>query len=205
LRDRLSSIRALSDAGKLDSARALYTAAMDYARRQTFDSDWLAHLGALAEPLGDRRAAVELRDRVAKIVKPDDRNDAESINLLQAEVALIEGRAGAARESFNRANAASASSDALAGAGRAARAERRYAEADSLYAAVIARGPWLTEELPSFFEAHLARGELAAERGDTASARQHFQWILTQWAGGDTDLVVRQAAQKGLAALSRSK
>ena len=97
LRDWMYLIRALADAGKLDSARMQFLAAMEYARRQTFDSDWLAHLGQLAEVLGDRRAAIELRDRVSKIVKPDDRNDDAALNRLQGQVALLEGRAASAR------------------------------------------------------------------------------------------------------------
>ena len=205
LRDRMYLIRALQEVGKVDSARLMLQAASDSARKQTLDPDWLGWLGELAARLGDRRTAKDMESRVLAAVQAGNRNDDVTVHMLQGEIALADGNAQVARDHFDAAMAARHDQPPVAAASRAALAQGRTKEAETLFAEVVSFGPTFTEALPEFFQAHLELGRLAAARGDTAAARQHLAWIMTQWDAGDSDLVVRRAAQDAIAALDAKR
>ncbi len=205
LRDQMYLIRALVDAGETDSARDQLRSAVEFARQQTLDPPWLADLAQLAIRLGDGRAVKELEARVRSRVQPGNAGDASTLHELEGEVALAAGNFGAARDHFDAALAARRRPQSLSGAAQAALGQGRRKDAEALFEEVVALGPEMTEALPGFFEAHLELGRLAAARGDTTAARQHLGWIMTQWANGDSDLVVRHAAASELASFDIGK
>jgi tetratricopeptide (TPR) repeat protein len=205
LRDRMYLIRALFDVGKIDSARAMLQAAVEFSRKQSLDPEWFGTLGELAARLGNRGVAKEMESRVLAAFQADNNDDAVALRSLQGEIALLDGNGAAAREHFEAALAATRWAGPIAGAARSAVAQDRRKEAETLFAEVVSKGVSMTEALPAFFEAHLELGRLAAARGDTTTARQHLGWIMTQWATADSDLVVRRAAAKALASLDAGR
>jgi hypothetical protein len=124
-----------------------------------------------------------------------------TLHLLEGARGLADGNLSSARQHYDLALTLRRYSSPLSGAARVARAQERPADAEKLLAEVIAGHLLLNESLADVFDARLALGQLAARRGDTASARQHLGWIMTQLAAGDTDLVVRREAARALAAL----
>ena len=202
LRDEMFLIRAFSDVGQLDSARRRYRDALEFARHQRFDSFWLESLATLGMFLGEKSGARELETRTLAALRKGNGDDDLALHLLEGARAFVDGNLSSARQHYDLAVTVRRVPPSLFGAARVARAQERPADAEKLFAEVIASPLILNESLADLFDAHLALGQLAARRGDTASARQHLGWIMTQWAAGDTDLVVRREAARALAALN---
>jgi tetratricopeptide (TPR) repeat protein len=202
LRDRLHLARALIAVGKLDSARQALLETVALLAKQKIDAAWLQYPAEVAATLGLDSLARGFEQQLVGRAQAGNRGDEQALHVLRGAIALTQKDFATARQHFEGSLRLRREPFALLGAGHALVGQGQQRQAESMYEEIARGTANLYEPVLATYEARLALARLAAARGDRAAARDHLNWIMTQWSSGDRDLVIRRETETLLASLS---